>query len=144
MNWSEFTRIFSDCVLEGNKIIIQSKLHEVIEFVINQYPYNMLKEITALDKGEEGIELVYHLYSVDDEEDLFISITTKGEVQTVTDIFKSAQADENEIYDMFGIKFIGNENLKRLYMPEDWDGHPLKKDYVEDDTRLAWNDSHKS
>lgn len=144
MDWNEFTRIFSDCKLAGNKIIIGSKLHEVINFVINEYPYNMLKEITALDKGGEGIELIYHLYSVDDEEDLFISMTVKDEAESVVDIFKSAQADENEIYDMFGIKFIGNENLKRLYMPEDWEGHPLKKDYVEDDTRLAWNDSHQS
>ena len=49
--------------------------------------------------------------------------------------------DINEIYDMFGIKFTGNEDLKRLYMPENWEGFPLRKDYVQDDTRLAWNDN---
>lgn len=140
MNWQEFERIFADCELSENKIIIKSRLREVIGFVINNYPYNMLKEIIASDKGEEGTELIYHLFSADDCEDLFISITVKDSIESITDIFKSAIADENEIYDLFGVTFTGNENLKRLYMPEDWKGFPLRKDYVQDDTRLAWND----
>ena len=81
---------------------------------------------------------------VDDEEDLFISIVVQDEAESITDIFESAKADENEIYDMFGIKFEGNEDLKRLYMPEDWKGFPLRKDYVQDDTRLAWNDNNEA
>ncbi len=142
MDWSEFLRIFNDCELDGNKIIIKSKLREVINFVIANYTYNMLKEIIANDKGEGKTELIYHFYSTDDEEDMFISITVDGEVESIADIFKSAAADENEIYDLFGVKFIGNENLKRLYMPEDWKGFPLRKDYIQDDTRLAWNDDN--
>ena len=62
------------------------------------------------------------------------------EIESVSNIFDSAIADEKEIYDLFGINFIGNTELKRLYMPESWKGHPLKKDYVEDDERLRWND----
>ena len=144
MNWQEFQRIFKDCKLDGNKIIIKSKLHEVISFVAANYTYNILKEIIANDKGDGKTELIYHLFSVDDDEDLFISITIKGETESVTDIFKSAIADENEIYDLFGVKFTGNENLKRLYMPQDWKGFPLRKDYVQDDTRLAWNDDNEA
>ena len=142
MNWEECERVFNDCILEGNKIIIKSKLHEVIKFVIDNYTYNMLKEITACDTGNGKTELIYHLYSVVDEEDLFISVTVTDEAESIVDIFKSAIADENEIYDMFGIRFAGNEDLKRLYMPEDWKGFPLRKDYVQDDTRLAWNDNN--
>ncbi len=140
MNWNEFEKIFDDCELVGSKIVIKSNLSGVIDFVLKEYPYDMLKEIIASDKGDEGVELTYHLYSVDDEEDLFISITVKDEIESVTNFFKSAEADECEIYDLFGIKFIGNENLKRLYMPEGWQGHPLKKDYKETDQRLEWND----
>ena len=55
-------------------------------------------------------------------------------------IFDSAIADEKEIYDLFGVKFIGNPELNRLYMPDSWQGHPLKKDYEENDERLSWND----
>ena len=142
MNWNDFERIFNDCELVGNKILIKSNLLEVIKFVTAEYPYNMLKQIIATDTGD-GVELIYHLYSIDDEEDLFISIVVNDEVDSVTEIFDSAIADENEIYDLFGIKFINNKYLKRLYMPEDWEGFPLRKDYIESDTRLAWNDENE-
>ena len=142
MNWNDFERIFNDCELFGNKILIKSNLLEVIKFVTAEYPYNMLKQIIATDTGD-GVELIYHLYSIDDEEDLFISIVVNDEVDSVTEIFDSAIADENEIYDLFGIKFINNKYLKRLYMPEDWEGFPLRKDYIESDTRLAWNDENE-
>ena len=82
------------------------------------------------------------MYSTIDEEDLFLSIVVQNEIESVIDIFESAVADEKEIYDMFGIKFINHEDLKRLYMPENWEGFPLRKDYIESDTRLAWNEEN--
>ena len=63
---------------------------------------------------------------------------------SITEIFKSAHFDECEIFDMFGIEFLGNKNLKRLFMPKEWVGYPLRKDYVLDDSRLAWNSEVKS
>ena len=141
MNINEFINIFNDSELVDNKIVIKSKLYEAVEFVKNNYSYDILKEIIAIDNKDLGIELIYHLYTTVDEEDLFLSITAKNEIVSIIDLFPSAQADENEIYDLFGIKFIGNKNLKRLYMPEDWEGFPLRKDYVQNETRLAWNDS---
>lgn len=142
MNFEEFFSIFEGCVLKENKIIIQSKLYEVIDFVKNNYSFDILKEIIAIDNQDLGIELIYHLYSTIDEEDLFISFSTNNsEADSIVNIFKSAQADENEIYDLFGIKFIGNNDLKRLYMPEDWQGYPLKKDYIQDEMRQVWNDN---
>ena len=144
MNWHEFQRIFNDCELDGDKIVIKSKLHDVIRFVTQNYTYRILEEIIAIDKGNGETELIYHLYSFEDEEDLFISIIVKDKAESIVDIFESAIADENEIYDLFGIQFTGNENLKRLYMPQDWQGFPLRKDYVQDDTRLAWNDDNEA
>lgn len=141
MNINEFINIFNDSELVDNKIVIKSKLYEAVEFVKNNYSYDILKEIIVIDNKDLGIELIYHLYTTVDEEDLFLSITAKNEIVSIVDLFPSAQADENEIYDLFGIKFIGNKNLKRLYMPEDWEGFPLRKDYVQNETRLAWNDS---
>ena len=100
----------------------------------------MLKSVTCVDL-KDSMELIYNLYSTENEEDVLISINVEDEAESVSGLFESAKADENEIYDMFGIKFIGNEDLKRLYMPENWEGYPLRKDYIQDDTRLAWNDN---
>lgn len=142
MDWNKFSEVFANCELRGSKILIKSRLHDVIKFVTDNYPYDILKEIIAIHNRDGMVELVYNLYSTVDEESLLISVCVKDEAESIVDIFKSAEADENEIYDLFGIKFKGHDNLKRLYMPECWDGHPLRKDYVQDDTRLCWNDDN--
>ncbi len=127
MNIEELKNIFGDCELTPDKIIIKSNLKKTLDFVKQNYGFDLLKEIIAVDNKENGIELTYHLYSTDDEEDVLIAINVKDEAESVSEIFDSAVADEKEIYDLFGVKFIGNEELKRLYMPENWDGHPLLK-----------------
>ena len=140
MNWVEFRNIFNDCELIDEKIVIKSQLGKAVEFIKENYHFDVLKEIVAVDNQEAGIELIYRLYSVANEEDVLVSIKVKDEAESVSYIFDSAVADEKEIYDLFGVKFIGNPELKRLYMPEAWNGNPLKKDYVEKDERLSWND----
>ena len=141
MNIEELKNIIEKCELTDNKICVHKSIHEVISYLKNNYSFKMLKSITAVDLGDE-IELLYNLFSVEDEEDVTLSVKVKYEAESVADLFDSAKADENEIYDMFGVQFIGNEDLKRLYMPENWEGFPLRKDYIQDDTRLAWNDSN--
>ena len=127
MNIEELKNMFADCELTSDKIIIKSNLKKTIEFVKEKYGFDLFKEIIAVDNKEEGIELTYRLYSTDDEEDALISINVKDEAESIVGVFDAAAADEKEIYDMFGVKFFGNEELKRLYMPEDWEGHPLRK-----------------
>lgn len=140
MNWLEFKNIFKDADIIGEKIVIKSELVKTLDFIKNNYHFDVLKNITAVDLKDEGVELIYYLFNIADEENLLVSIMVKDEAESVCKIFDSAVADEKEIYDLFGIKFVGNEELKRLYMPETWIGHPLKKDYVENDERLNWND----
>lgn len=140
MNFEEIKNLISECELDGDKVCVKTNLYEVIKLLKETYGFTMLKSITAVDLGGE-IELLYDLYSAEDNESVIISFKTHQEAESVSNIFDSAKADENEIYDMFGIKFTGNEDLKRLYMPENWEGFPLRKDYVQDDTRLAWNDN---
>lgn len=136
----ELKNMFEGCELTSDKIIIKSNLAKTIKFVKEKYGFDILKEIIAVDNKEQGIELIYHMYSTIDEEDFLLSINVKDEAESITSIFDSAYADEKEIYDMFGVKFIGNDELKRLYMPEGWEGNPLKKDYEENDQRLKWNE----
>lgn len=139
MNLENIEEIFGNCELVDDKVVINSDLYKTIELIKNRYGFDILKEITAIDKAD-GVELLYRLYSADDEEEVVVSITVNGEAESVSKLFDSAVADEKEIYDLFGIKFIGNDELERLYMPESWKGHPLKKDYEEKDERLNWND----
>ena len=142
MNLTEFKNLFENCEFIDNKIIVKNNIFNVLKFIKENYSYKILKEIIANDKQNEGIELIYHLYSIDDEEDLFFVIIVQGQTESVTEIFPSAIFDEREIYDMFGINFTGHKNLQRLYMPESWQGYPLKKDYIQEDERLAWNDNN--
>ena len=140
MNIEEFKKIFANCELKDGKIIIKNNISEVLCYIKNTYKFNILKEIVAIDNKDNSTELLYRLHSTEDDEDVVISINVQNETESVCKIFDSACADEKEIYDLFGIKFIGNDELKRLYMPESWEGHPLKKDYVQNDERLSWND----
>jgi NADH-quinone oxidoreductase subunit C len=132
--------IFNDITIDGDKLFVKSNIYQVLSFVKNNYHFDILKEIIAIDNKDAGIELIYHLYNIEDDENVFISVITKGEIESISQIFDSAVADEKEIYDMFGINFIGHKELKRLYMPETWQGYPLKKDYIEEDERLNWNE----
>ena len=140
MNWQEFNNIFKDSELVGEKIIIKTQVAKALDFIKNNYGFEFLKEIIAVDNQEDGVELIYKLYSLEDDENVLISTSVVNEAESVSKIFDSAIADEKEIYDLFGINFTGYTELKRLYMPEDWKGNPLRKDYVEDDERLSWND----
>lgn len=140
MDIIEFQKLFTDCELVGNKIVIKSNVAETLDFIRKNYKFDMLKEIIASDNQDSSFELIYHLYSTQDDEDMLISVRVGNETESVSKVFDSAIADEKEIYDLFGIKFFGNDELKRLYMPESWDGHPLRKDYTEADERLNWNE----
>lgn len=140
MDINNLKNIFENCELCDDKIVVKSDSFKIIEFVKNHYKCDILKDITAVDNRENGIELIYRLYSTEHNEEVLISVNVNGEAESVTKLFDSATADEKEIYDLFGIKFIGNDELERLYMPEDWQGHPLLKNYEENDERLNWND----
>lgn len=140
MNITEFLKIFNDVALFENKIILKNNLAETVRYVKDNYGYDMLKEITAVENEDMSVELNYNLYSSGNDEDLILSINVNYEAESIADIFDSASADENEIYDLFGINFIGNDDLKRLYMSEGWIGHPLRKEYEDNDERLRWND----
>jgi NADH-quinone oxidoreductase subunit C len=101
--------------------------------------YLYISDITAIDwlpyweKGEKPkrFEVVYNLYSPVHFQRIFLKVRVDdGEpVPSVTPIWEGANYPEREVYDMFGIPFEGHPNLKRILMPDDWVGHPLRKDY---------------
>lgn len=88
---------------------------------------------------QNGFEITYTLYNQGENASVSLKIFTTRDIDSITDIFKSAEYDEREIFDLFGVKFTNHPNLKRILMPECWRGNPLKKNYKFEDERLAWN-----
>jgi len=98
--------------------------------------FNVLIEITAADylPREPRFEVVYHLLSIPNRLRLRIKVPVAsnevdGVVPTVQSVWLAAGWPEREVWDMFGIVFGGHGDLRRLLMPEDWEGHPARKDY---------------
>ncbi len=93
-----------------------------------------LSDVTAVDwwPANPRFEVVYHLVSFVHKTRLRIKVRLAGQDPHVADIsslFPVANWQEREVYDLFGIYFDGHPDLRRLLMPEDWEGHPLRKDY---------------
>ena len=98
--------------------------------------FNVLIEVTAADylPREPRFEVVYHLLSIPNRQRLRVKVRVAsneidGVVPTVQSVWPGAGWPEREVWDMFGIVFAGHGDLRRLLMPEDWDGHPARKDY---------------
>lgn len=95
--------------------------------------FNVLTEVTAVDyfPRQPRFELVYHLLSIPNRLRLRLKVRM-GEgasVPTVQGVWPAAGWLEREVWDMFGIVFEGHTDLRRILMPEDWEGHPARKDY---------------
>jgi NADH-quinone oxidoreductase subunit C len=90
--------------------------------------------ITGVDNGPEAnsIEVVYNLYSIPFDRSLMIKVLLdreKPSVSTLTSIWKGANWLERETFDLFGVHFEGHPDLRRILLPDDWEGFPLRKDY---------------
>jgi NADH-quinone oxidoreductase subunit C len=111
-------------------------LTRVCEFLRDQpaLAFNYLADLTAVDfyPNEPRFEVVYHLLSLQNAERLRLKVRASGEnprVDSLVPVYPSANAFEREVFDLFGIQFAGHPYLRRILMPEDWEGHPLRKDY---------------
>jgi NADH-quinone oxidoreductase subunit C len=97
-------------------------------------PFNFLADLTCVDwyPSEPRFEVVYHLLSIPKKERVRLKARLDGSsaaIESVTSVWPAANNYEREVFDLFGVRFSGHPNLKRLLMPDDWEGHPLRKDY---------------
>lgn len=96
------------------------------------FEYNFLSDITATDEeADPRFEVVYNLLSHTQKCRIRIKcrVADGAEVPTATGLWRAADWAEREVFDMFGIKFKGHPDLRRILMDERWQGHPLRKDY---------------
>jgi NADH-quinone oxidoreductase subunit C len=93
--------------------------------------YNRWIDMTAVDEPEvePRFELQYLLYSMSEHRWLRIKTQTDEQIPSVTGIFPGANWYEREVFDLFGVIFEGHPNLTRIMMPDEWQGHPLRRDY---------------
>jgi len=91
--------------------------------------------LSGVDWGEE-LGVVYHLESTTHRHSIVVKVKTDNRenptIDTVCDIWRTAEFHEREVFDFFGIKFNNHPNLKRLFLTDEWEGFPLRKDYVDD------------
>ncbi len=122
----------------GDETIIldRSALHEVCEFLKHQpkMEFNMLMDVTAVDylNREPRFEVVYHLYSLTQKHRLRLRVPLEESdpvVPTLTDVWRAANWGEREVWDMYGIRFEGHPDLRRILLYAEFEGHPLRKDY---------------
>jgi len=96
--------------------------------------FDMLSCITGIDNGPDAatMEVAYNLYSIPFNHHLMIKVflpRDKPEIESLVHLWKTADWHEREIFDMYGIHFLHHPDLRRILMPADWVGHPLRKDY---------------
>ena len=97
-------------------------------------PFNYFCDVTAVDwyPSQPRFEIVYHLLSIPKKERVRLKARLADEspvIESVTSVWPAANYFEREVFDLFGVRFTGHPNLERIMMPDNWEGHPLRKDY---------------
>jgi NADH-quinone oxidoreductase subunit C len=131
---------FGEAILEATEdrkqailVVEAARLDEIALYTFSEERFDLLSDLTAVDwpKREKRFDIVLNLYSFTHNSRLRIKArAAAGEkVPSVAIIWPTANWLEREVYDMFGIEFAGHPNLTRILLPEEWQGHPLRKDY---------------
>ena len=117
-----------------------SKIVEANARCKNKLGFERLTSVTGVDRypAEPRYEVVYHLQAIAKKQRLRLKAriaSDAAEIESVTPVYRAANWYERETFDMFGIKFLNHPDLTRILMPDDWEGHPLRKDYPITGTR---------
>jgi NADH-quinone oxidoreductase subunit C len=120
--------------------IAPAKIVSVCGFLKYDQKFVRLSSVTAVDRypSSPRFEVVYHLHSLERNERLRLKARIGGEnprIESVTGVWRGANWYEREVFDLFGITFTGHPDQRRIMMPDDWEGHPLRKDYPITGTR---------
>lgn len=113
-------------------IVDPASFKDLVKEMKAKYGFTYIVDVVATHwpKRKEKFDVVYNLYSISNNVRAFVKVAIEGDtIATVTDIYKGADFMEREQYDLVGVKFEGHPNMKRILLPEFFEGHPLRKDY---------------
>jgi len=135
---------FGDAIgaLEGSGVnasatVDPARVNEVTAFCKSDpaLRFDCLSNLSGVDYPKLGhIQIVYHLLSYQLRHDFVLKVNASRDnpvVPTVSDVWSAADWQEREVFDLLGVTFENHPDLRRILMPEDWPGHPLRKDFVE-------------
>ncbi len=139
-----------DVIIEANEKVMQPYLHIRVEKIaeagkiLHENGFDHLACITGIDHGasESTLEVIYHLYSILRATSLTLKVKVPRNqpdeplpcVPTLSHIWRTADWHERETYDLLGIHFEGHLDLRRILLPADWQGFPLRKDYEQQES----------
>jgi NADH-quinone oxidoreductase subunit C len=117
-------------------LVVPRERRRVCDYLRGQpgLEFDFLSDVSALDRFplEPRFELNYQLLSLSTRQSLRLRVRLQGSdplVDTVTTVWPAAEWHEREAFDLFGVRFAGHPDLRRILLPENWEGHPLRKDY---------------
>ncbi|MBI4459590.1 MAG: NADH-quinone oxidoreductase subunit C [Acidobacteria bacterium] len=130
------------CILPSESIL------PVAMYLKNEGRFNLLADLTAVDypQREKRFEVIYQLYSFPRNERLRLKVplAENETIESVVPVWATADWLEREAFDMFGIRFAHHPNLRRILLPEEWEGYPLRKDYgiIQQDVKWVRENLH--
>jgi NADH-quinone oxidoreductase subunit C len=145
---------FGDAIGDASEFIGQLSINVAGEQIVaicnflktdNETPFNYLSDLTCVhypDKKEAPLEVVYNLYSISGNERVRLKVLTAESVDSVTSVWPAANWLEREVFDLFGVQFKNHPDLRRLLLPPDWEGYPLRKDFPLEFIENAWTERH--
>jgi NADH-quinone oxidoreductase subunit C len=122
-----------DLLATSDAVVLAERIPDVAQYVRDILGYELLSNLTAVDYLADGvIELVYHFMHLEGGRPLVIKTRVPRErpvVPSITPIWPGADLQEREAYDLYGVDFPGHSNLKRVYMWDEFEGFPMRKDF---------------
>jgi NADH-quinone oxidoreductase subunit C len=130
------TAMATDAKFDRNELTITVARENIVEaaVAVKAAGYNFLEDVTAVDwyPSEPRFQITYHILSHALKQRVRLVVRLSGDdpsLDSIISVWPSCNFYEREIFDLFGVHFAGHPNLVRIMMPEDWEGHPLRKDY---------------